>query len=222
MVLNTLANNKIHSNFIECYQFTCLLISADELWIWCRPIQWICLLCGFISILLFVQYMYIVNLSTILQTQIIFLGVCILASLKFMPIFALILLWKISIYFNLHFFFHHTQSERDIFFCYRSMTLQTSIWCRGCSLSLIASSYIPLEWPVWQCLIECNFHLYHGFLHVHFFKVTVFNESHLNNTEWYLSTASVSVLAFAINLIRNFKFPRHLFNEVDKLVCLMG
>lgn len=42
--------------------------------------------------ILFVQYMYIVNLSTILQIQIIFLGVCILASLKFMPIFALILL----------------------------------------------------------------------------------------------------------------------------------
>lgn len=136
--------------------------------------------------------------------------------------FCLNFVMKIFHLFQSSFFFHHTQSERDIFFCYRSMTLQTSIWCRGCSLSLIASSYIPLEWPVWQCLIECNFHLYHGFLHVHFFKVTVFNESHLNNTEWYLSTASVSVLAFAINLIRNFKFPRHLFNEVDKLVCLMG
>lgn len=39
-------------------------------------------------------------------------------------------------------FFYHTHSKRDKkIWLHRFMTLQISVWCRGCSLSLIALSY---------------------------------------------------------------------------------
>lgn len=42
--------------------------------------------------------------------------------------------------------------------------------------------HIPLEWPVWHCLIECNFHLYHGFLHVHFWTHLFSMKAIINDT----------------------------------------
>lgn len=117
-------------------------------------------------------------------------------------LFALILLWKISIHFSLHFFFTiHILKEIKKFgyigsWLYRFRSDAEVVpfhW---------SPYHIPLEWPVWHCLIECNFHLYHGFLHVHFWTHLFFNESHY---KWYLS-AFISFLAFAINLIPTSSF----------------
>lgn len=125
--------------------------------------------------------------TLVLQTQIIFLDVSIPASIKFMTIICPYFVMKNFHSFQSSFFFTiHILKEIKNFgyigsWLYRFRSDAEVVpfhW---------SPHHIPLEWPVWHCLIECNFHLYHGFLHVHFWTHLFSMKAIINDTSVHSS-----------------------------------
>lgn len=128
MVLNTLANNKLYSNLIKI--LSVYNICNRQRLMNCElklPSSSTCLF-------------NIANLNTTESNN---FSRCIYTSFyqiydNYLPLFCYEKFPFISVFI----FFYHTHSKRDKkFWLQRFMTLQISVWCRGCSLSLIALSY---------------------------------------------------------------------------------
>lgn len=128
MVLNTLANNKLYSNLIKILSVynICNRQRLMNCELKLQVHQHVCLI--------------LANLSTTESNN---FSRCIYTSFyqiydNYLPLFCYEKFPFISVFI----FFYRTHSKRDKkFWLHRFMTLQISVWCRGCSLSLIALSY---------------------------------------------------------------------------------
>lgn len=174
MVLNTLANNKLYSNLIKI--LSVYNICNRQRLMNCElklPSSSTCLF-------------NIANLNTTESNN--FLRCTYTSFYQIYANFGPYFVMKNFHSFQSSFFFNNTHSERDNIFFYTGSWLYRFQSDAEVVPFHWSPHHIPLEWPVWHCLIECNFHLYHGFLHVHFWTHLFSMKAIINDTLMHSSS----------------------------------